>query len=215
MRVGRRKPPVLAEVSGDRPDRPGTLRRRDLEAYGGLLEQLRGSAARTVLMTGSREGRREAAVGLAVGLATASVAAGTRTALLECDLVEPGLADALGLARAPGLHEHLRGGAAAESILVPVVLAGPGSAEATDPLVCVPAGRPSADGARLFDSSAFVRALAGLRAAYDLVVVDGPPLRDEHSLRALLPLADATIACLGRSESRSLPVTVDGLLIQG
>jgi Mrp family chromosome partitioning ATPase len=211
MRVGRRKPPVLAEVSGDRPDRPGTLRRRDLEAYGGLLEQLRGSAARTVLMTGSREGRREAAV----GLATAAVAAGTRTALLECDLVEPGLADALGLARAPGLHEHLRGGAAAESILVPVVLAGPGSAGATDPLVCVPAGRPSADGPRLFDSSAFVRALAGLRAAHDLVVVDGPPLRDEHSLRALLPLADATIACLGRSESRSLPVTVDGLLIQG
>lgn len=209
MRVGRGKPPVWAEVSGDRSDRAGTLRRRDLEAYGRLLEEL--SDARTVLMTGTRANRRE----VAVGLAAAAAAAGTRTALLECDLVEPGLADALGLSRAPGLHEYVRGEAEAEDVLKPVALAGPGSAAATEPLVCVVAGRASAEGPLLFGSKAFAQALSGLGAAYAFVVIDGPPIRDEHSLRALLGQADSTIACIGRSEPRSLPVSVSGLVIQG
>jgi Mrp family chromosome partitioning ATPase len=201
---------VLAEIPPrSSPDlRPGTLRRGDIEAFAGLLEELHGTGA--VLMTGVSTVRREAAVGLAV----AAAAAGTRTALLECDLVAPGLADALGLAHAPGLHEYLRGAVQTEDILKPVVLAGPGSAEATEPLVCVVAGRPSAEGPRLFASDAFARALAGLRVAYDLVVIDGPVLRDEHSLRALLALVDSTIACLGASESRSLPISVSGLVIQ-
>jgi Mrp family chromosome partitioning ATPase len=201
---------VLAEipVRSSSGLRTGTLRRSDLEAYGGLLEELRG--ARAVLMTGAGPGRRE----VSAGLAATAAAAGTRTVLLECDLVEPGLADALGLAGAPGLHEYLRGTVEAASILKPVVLAGPGSAAATEPLVCVVAGRPSAEGPRLFASDLFIRALEGLRAAYDLVVIDGPPLRDEYSLRALLVLADSTVACLGPTESRSLPISVSGLVIQ-
>lgn len=201
---------VLAEIPArSSPDlRTGTLRRGDLTAFGGLLEKLGGT--RSVLMTGEAPARRQAAA----GLAAAAAAAGSRTALLECDLADPGLADALGLANAPGLHEFLRGSAEVEEILKPVVLAGPGSAAATEPLVCVVAGRPSADGARLFASDAFARALSGLRATYDLVVIDGPPLRDEHSLRALLMLADSTVACLGPSDPRSLPVSVSGLVIQ-
>jgi protein-tyrosine kinase len=208
MRLPRRKPPVLAELSGDRPEGPVALRRRDLEAFGHLLDELRGS--RTVLMTGTRTDGRE----VAVGLAAAAAAAGTRTALLECDLVEPGLASTLGLAHAPGLHEYLQGKVEAPGILKPVVLAGPGSAQAADPLACVVAGRPSADGPRLLASDAFAEALLGLRSAYELIVIDGPPLRDEHSLRALLSLADATIACLGPSEPRSLPIAVSGLVIR-
>lgn len=201
---------VLAEIPArSSPDlRAGTLRRSDLEAFAGLLGELHD--ARAVLMTGAGAGRR----GAAVGLAAAAAAAGTRTALLECDLVEPGLADALGLAVAPGLHEYLRGTAKTEEILKPVVLAGPGSAGVTEPLVCVVAGRPSAEGPRLLASDLFAQALAGLRAAYDLVVIDGPPLQDEYSLRALLALVDLTIACLGQSEPRSLPISVSGLVIQ-
>lgn len=201
---------VLAEIPArSSPDlRAGTLRRCDLEAFGGLLEELGG--ARAVLMTGEGLSRRQAAV----GLAAAAAAAGTRTALLECDLAEPGLADALGLASAPGLHEYLDGRADAESILKPVVLAGPGSAGATEPLVCVVAGRPSAEGPRLFASDVFAQALASLRAAYDLVVIDGPPIKDEHSLSAVRALADSVIACLGPSDPRNLPMSVSGVVIQ-
>lgn len=201
---------VLAEIPARSTPglRVGSLRRSDLEAFGGLLEELDGY--RTVLMTGRRPWQRE----VAAGLAAAAAAAGTRTALLECDLVAPGLADALGLANAPGLHEHLRGQVAAADVLKPVVLAGPGSAEATEPLVCVVAGRPSAEGSRLFASTAFTRAFAGLRSAYELLVIDGPPLDDENSLRAVLWLADATIACIGAAEPRRVPISVNGLVIQ-
>lgn len=201
---------VLAEIPARSASdlRAGTLRRGDLAAFGGLLEKLSGS--RSVLMTGEAPVRRQAAA----GVAAAAAAAGTRTALLECDLAVPGLADALGLANAPGLHEYLGGSAEVGEILKPVVLAGPGSAAATEPLVCVVAGRPSADGARLFASDAFARVLSGLGATYDLIVIDGPPLRDEHPLKALLMLADSTVACLGPSDPQSLPVPVSGLVIQ-
>jgi Mrp family chromosome partitioning ATPase len=201
---------VLAEIPArPSPDlRTGTLRRSDLAVFGALLEELRG--ARAVLMAGEAPDRRQAAA----GLAAAAVAGGTRTALLECDLIAPGLADALGLARAPGLHEHLRGTAEAADILKPVVLAGPGSAGATEPLVCVVAGRPSADGPRLLSSEGFGQALSGLRDAYELVVIDGPPFRDEYSLRALLPQVDSTIACLGPEDSRRLPISADGIVVQ-
>ena len=201
---------VLAEIPARTSPglRAGTLRRGDLAAFEGLLEELGG--ARAVLMTGDAPRRRQATT----GLAAAAAAAGARAALLECDLANPGLADALGLASAPGLHEHLRGTAQVAEILKPVALAGPGSAAAVEPLVCVVAGRPSADGARLFASDAFARALPGLREAYDFVAIDGPPLRDERSLRVLLAQVDSTVACLGPSDPRSLPVSVSGLVIQ-
>jgi len=200
---------VLAEIAArSSPDlRAGALRRSDLEAYGGLLGEL--GAARCVLATGG-SGRRS----VAVGLAATAVAAGKRTALLECDLAEPGLADALGLAGAPGLHEHLAGTADAEAILKPVVLAGPGSAGASDPLVCVVAGRPADDSLPLLASDRFRRAIDGLRDAYELVVIEGPPLRDEYALRAVVGLVDSTLLCAGPGESRrDPPVPVNGLVV--
>lgn len=202
---------VLAEIPArSSPDlRMGTLRRGDLTAFGGLLQKLDG--ARSVLMTGEASGRRQAAA----GLAAAAAAAGTRTALLECDLADPGLADALGLATAPGLHEYLRGSAQVEEILKPVVLAGPGSAAATEPLVCVVAGRPASDGRALLASDDFRRAVEGLHAGYELLVIDGPPLTDEYALEPLLGLVDASLACVPAAEARrKLPVPVTGLLVQ-
>jgi Mrp family chromosome partitioning ATPase len=203
---------VLAEIPPrTSPDlRAGTLRRGDLKAFGGLLGELRGAGS--VLMTGEGPVRRQAAV----GLAAAAAAGGTRTALVECELAEPGLADALGLANAPGLHEYLRGTAETESILRPIVLAGPGSAAATEPLVCVVAGRPSSSGPRLFASDAFAQALAGIRAAYDFLVIDGPGLDQWDSLTQAMAHADLTVACLDQAESdRQLSVPVVGVVIQG
>jgi Mrp family chromosome partitioning ATPase len=189
--------------------RAGTLRRGDLEVFDRLLEELHG--ARSVLMTGEGTVRRQ----VAVGLAAATAAAGTRTALLECDLVEPGLADALGLAAVPGLHEHLRGAADAQATLKPVALAGPGAAGVTEPLVCVVAGSPTPDEPRLFASDEFARALSGLRAAYDFLVIDGPRLDQGTSLTLAMAHADMTVACLERGDSRRrLPIPVAGVVIQ-
>jgi protein-tyrosine kinase len=202
---------VLAEIPPPPPPglRTGTLRRSDLEAFGGLLGELNGR--RSVLITGEATGRRRASA----GLAAAAAAAGARAALLECDLVEPGLAEALGLAIAPGLHEYLRGLVESEAILKPVVLAGPGSAEAIEPLVCVVAGRPAADPAELLASERFRHAALDLRSAYELLVIDGPPPGREAELLAAMAVADATIAWVDRSEAPpSLPAPVAGFLVQ-
>jgi len=186
------------------------LRRSDLAVYGGLLEELR--PARSVLLTGEAPGRR----GAAAGLAAAAAANGTRTALLECELVEPGLAEALGLAPAPGLHEYLRGTVDSAEILKPVALAGPGSAAASEPLVCVVAGRPAGDGTVLLDSERFRHAVSGLQDAYELLVIDGPPPDRVAELIATMTVAEVTLVWSERgTPPPSLPGPVAGLVVQG
>jgi Mrp family chromosome partitioning ATPase len=199
---------VLAEIpTRSSPDlRLGTLRRRELEAYAGLLGELGG--VRTVLVTGDAPGRQAGAV----GLATTAAAAGSRTALLECDLASPTLADALGLAVAPGLREYLLGEAAAEEILKPVALAGPGSGAATDAIVCVVAGRASDEAAALLDSERLTRALAGLAETYELVVIDAPSVA---SGATALAAADAILVWTERdAPPPDLPVAATGLVVQ-
>ncbi len=204
---------VLAEIPArTSPDlRAGTLRRCDLEAYGDLLNGLGG--ARAVLVAGHGAGRWDGAV----GLAAAAAAAGTRTALLECELARPALAEALGLAIAPGLHEYLRGTADPERILKPVALAGPGSAGASEPLVCVVGGRPTSEAAVLLGSERFRHAAASLRDAYELLVIVAPsPTPDDPGpLAAAAAEADTVLAWLDRAGSPSnLPVPVTGLVVQ-
>jgi hypothetical protein len=207
----RRKPPVLAAISaapGQGGARPGALRRGDFEALSALLARL--GDPRAVLLIGGEEGRSGAALSLAV----AAAARGGRTALLECDLRRPALAEALGLEPTPGLREYLLREASAPQILQPAVLAGPASGAASAPLICVVAGAPSADGAALLASEGFRHAAAKLRGAYDLLVIDGPPAADgAQALRAVAAEADATLACLGPAESpRRLPVPVTGVV---
>jgi Mrp family chromosome partitioning ATPase len=204
---------VLAEIpSRASPDlRAGTLRRCDLEAYRGVLSGLGG--ARAVLVAGQGAGRWDCAV----GLAAAAAAGGTRTALLECELAEPLLAEALGLAIAPGLYEYLRGTADAGQILKPVALAGPGSAGAGEPLVCVVGGRPGSEAAGLLGSERFRHAAAGLRDAYELLVIvaPSPAPGDPGPLAAVAAEADAVLAWVDRAGSPpSLPVQVTGLVVQ-
>lgn len=203
---------VLAEIPARSSSelRTGTLRRSDLAVYGELLEELR--PAGSVLVAGEAPGRR----GAAAGLAAAAAAAGTRTALLECELAEPGLAEALGLAVAPGLHEYLRGTASSAEILKPVALAGPGSARVTEPLVCVVAGRPAENGAALLDSERFRHAVSGLKSAYELLVIDGPPPARVAELLAAMSAAEVTLAWSERGmPPPSLPGPAAGLVVQG
>lgn len=222
MLGGGGKLPVLAEISGAAPDaaRAWSLRRGDLQALAALPRSLR--EQRVVLVSGD-----EGLAG-AIALAGAGAAAGRRSALLECDLVSPRLAAALGLAATPGLHEYLRWEATAPEILQPLGLAGPASAGAAHPLVCVVAGRRAADPATLIGLESFRHALTKLRRAYDLVVLAGPTIDSGYgSLEALAAHADTLVAAVSpalasgrpnrrlRSALRGLPVAVGGAIVVG
>jgi Mrp family chromosome partitioning ATPase len=206
--LGRRsKLPVVAEIptSGD-SQRVGALGRAQLAAYAGLTSSLDGAGV--VFATGPGKAP------VALGLATAALAEGRRVALLECDLAAPALAARLGLSPVPGLHEYLRGEAEPEQILQPLVLAGPASDRATEPLACIVAGEVEPAPVALLDSERCDQAIEKLRHAYDLLVIDGPPLEEEpDSLRALAEHSGATIVCGGQREiPRRLPLPATGLV---
>jgi hypothetical protein len=78
----------------------------------------------------------------------------------------------------------------------------------------VVAGRPVGDAGALLASDRLRPAIEGLRSAYELVVIDGPSLRDEHGLQAVSVFADSTLVCLGPSDPRSFSTPVSGVVIQ-
>jgi len=207
----RRKPPVLAEVPLRQggTERQGALGRAELEALGGLADSIAGAG--TVFATGPARST------VALGLAAVTTARGGRAALLECDLAEPALASLLHLEEVPGLHEYLEGGVEASEILQPLVLAGPASGRASEPLVCIVAGASEPQPVALLDSERCDKAIQELSRAYDLLVIDGPGLgEDAHSLQALSEHAGATIVCGSRPEiPRKLPLDASGLVIIG
>jgi Mrp family chromosome partitioning ATPase len=203
------KLPVIAEVGAPASSngRAWGLRRRDLEALEGVREELNGT--RAVLVTGEEE----ATATVAVGLAGVAAAAGVATALIECDVERPRLADELGLAAAPGLHEYLRWEATPPDVVQPLVLAGAAAEGAPAPLACVTAGRRSDRARALLELGSFRHMTTKLREAYELVVLLGPPLEGAGGpLGSAAATADCTVVALNEVPSkRAAKATYDAL----
>src|ERR1700744_3940312 len=142
---------VLAQIGAPASSngRAWGLRRRPPQALEDVRERLDG--IRSVLVTGEEE----ATATVAVGLAGVAAAAGVATALIECDVERPRLADELGLAAAPGLHEYLRWEATPPDVVQPLVLAGAAAEGAPAPLARVTAGRQSGRARALLDLGGF------------------------------------------------------------
>lgn len=208
--LGRRnKQPVLAEVPlrESSSGRPGALGRAELGVFTELAGKLSGKGS--VFLTGP------ARASAALGLAAAATAEGRRVALLECDLAQPVLAATLHLAEGPGLHEYLRDEADANEILQPLVLAGPASGRATEPLTCIVAGAPERQPVALLDSERCDHAVERLRRAYDLLVIAGPALEeDPDALRALGEHVAVTLVCGERGQiPKRLPIPATGTVL--
>jgi Mrp family chromosome partitioning ATPase len=190
---------VLAELGAPASsnERAWGLRRNDLEALRGVLGEV--GDRRVVLVTGEEE----PAGTLAVALAGAAAAAGTRTALIECDVERPRIAADLGLSPAPGLHEYLRWEVTPGDIVQPLTLAGSASAPGVGPLVCVCAGRPARDARTLLGLGSFHHMTTKLRDAYELVVLLGPPLEGAGgALSSAAAEADCVLAALSTRPDR-------------
>jgi Mrp family chromosome partitioning ATPase len=187
--------PVLAEITGPAEgSRAWSLRREDFASLEGALPRL--DEQRVVLVSG--EG--EAAPVAAIALAAAATSAGRHMILVECDLAQPRLADEVGLAAAPGLHEYLRWEAEPQDVIQPVVLGGPAASGLIEPLVCVCGGRPATKAETLLGLQSFAHMVEKLRSAYELVVLSAPSAVEEPAACASVARqADAVIAGLPAS----------------
>ncbi len=198
--IGRRsKLPLLAEIGSpvSSNGRAWGLRRADLETLKGVLGTV--GDRRVVLVTGEEA----PAATLAVALAGVAAAAGTPTALVECDVERPRIAAGLGLAPEPGLHEYLRWEVTPAQIVQPLALLGSASAPGAGPLACVCAGRPTGDARTLLGLGSFHHMTTKLRSAYGLVVLLGPPLEGAGgALTSAAAEADCSLAALSAAPSR-------------
>jgi Mrp family chromosome partitioning ATPase len=189
---------------------------------------------------------------VAAFLAFVSAAAGKRTLLIEGDLRRPVFAERLAVNRTPGLSDFLAGQVRLDQVLQvvkfadPVTVNGASSTVHTaddrgsDPavsdelpglheheLVCIAAGTSTRHPVELLRSDRLPTMLAEVGKAYELVVVDTPPMLSVVDTLELLPEVDAVIVCArmdkttrqqakaGRAALARLPRRPTGLVVTG
>lgn len=179
---------LLPSVRGRMFQRPG--RGRAAAAFSASLDRLRGQMRilgedrpRLVMVTSAlpKEGKSVFAASLARNMATA----GWRVLLLECDLCCPSLAAEFGLKPGPGLCDILSGKLLGK--LEDVVR------EPEPGLHVIMAGSRAADSQELLASSRMSQLLEAVRANYDMVILDTPPVLPVAEALILARHADATL----------------------
>ncbi len=149
-------------------------------AYDLLRARLRGMGEeppKEIMITGAvpEEGKSP----FAAGWARNAAQAGWKVLLVECDFARPSLAPRLGCEASPGLGEVLSGKLIGSRRAV--------FRKVLPKLDVIPAGQASGDPQELLASARMARLSASARSAYNLILIDTPPV---------LPLADAMV--LGR-----------------
>ncbi len=165
--------------------------RRPLTAFAEQVRALRGGLwfgadrPRVIAITAARPAEGKTLVSIALGRSAAL--SGERVLVIECDLRQPRLARRLHAPGEAGLAELLRGDAPMADAIQHDLLSG---------MHFIHAGRPTTDAFGLFMSEAMARLLAHVRAEYDLVLLDAPPVQAMTEARMAAANADATLVCV-------------------
>jgi Mrp family chromosome partitioning ATPase/capsular polysaccharide biosynthesis protein len=203
--------PGLVSTNGRAPMLP-----IDFEAFRVLRTNLahlqRERPIRSLLVTSGLP--QEGKTTVSMSLASASVIAGNRTLLVECDLRRPTFAKRLGIAAAPGLTDYVSGMTEPAEVLQTVDIVPPqrvngagnpggqGSvAGSPGKLVCISAGSQYGDGAELLLTARFRDFLEKVTKAYDFVVIDCSPLLAVVDPLELVPLVDGVLVCVRASQT--------------
>ncbi|MEA2370673.1 MAG: tyrosine-protein kinase [Solirubrobacteraceae bacterium] len=146
---------------------------------------------------------------VAASLALALTAAGTSTLLVECDLRRPCLAGRLSINAGPGLSDLLAGKATLAEVVQLVELSAGDAAAANgdakgaaaarrlaEKLAVVTAGSPSIRPAELLCSQPFRTFIDDAVRAYDVVIVDTPPLLSVADTLEIIPLVEGLLLCI-------------------
>ena len=121
---------------------------------------------------------------VAMLLSASSAEAGKRTVLLDCDWRQRSISEAFRARRQPGLYELLRGRAELTDVITKGL--------ATKAYM-IPAGAAVPNAADLLMSQQMQDLIAGLRSAFDYIVIDTPPLLPVVDALALATVADKVL----------------------
>jgi capsular exopolysaccharide synthesis family protein len=128
---------------------------------------------------------KEGKSAFAVGLARNAAAAGLQVLLIECDFRCSSLAAQFGLRPGPGLREILSSGTLGNTSTV--------IREPEPGLHVILGGQAKGDSQELLASNQMSAVLAAMRASYDLVILDTPPVLPVADALVLAKEADATL----------------------
>ena len=120
----------------------------------------------------------------ALALARVMAMSGDRVLLVDGDVRRAGLARMLGLSVAQGIVEVLLGEATAEAAII---------ADSVSGLDILPVREPSFTPVDLFSGHGMKAELTRLRARYDFIILDTPPLLGVADARTLAKLADGVL----------------------
>jgi len=154
------------------------------------ISHANGTSRGLVLVTSPapRDGKSMVSANLAISYA----AAGYRTILVDTDIRRGHAEEMFGVERSPGLAEYLGGTAAAEEIY---------QATKIDGLTMVAKGAGSHFNLELLDSALMDALLEELRADFDVVVLDAPPLAAGADALVLGKRADKVVLVLRAGET--------------
>ncbi|HXE58867.1 MAG TPA: polysaccharide biosynthesis tyrosine autokinase [Gemmatimonadales bacterium] len=123
-------------------------------------------AAGPVMLTVTSPGPGDGKSLISANLANSFAQAGYRTLLIDGDIRRGELNKVFGFDRRPGLVDYLSGGATLEQILRP----GPRG------VTVIPSGVRRYHGPELLGSAAMSQLMAEMKAQFDVIIVDSPPL---------------------------------------
>jgi capsular exopolysaccharide synthesis family protein len=188
---------ALARSARRRGDSGGVIPASEAEAFHLIRAHLRyfnvDKELRTLLVASAAPGDGKTTV--ARHLASAAARMGGRVLLLEADLRRPTLAQQLDIASGPGVSDVLIGAVLMNEAIQSVALdqaLGEGSSGRTLDVLVAGAALPPNPG-ELIESHAMEVLLEGVRSAYDLVVIDTPPLTAVSDAFPLLRKVDGVV----------------------
>ncbi len=186
----------------------GALKQAAFEAFRSLGTDLHLSAAgvRSIMVTSAGPG--EGKTFTACNLAVASVSRGARVLLIDADMRARGVSDFLRLSRSePGLTDVLLGTATLREVEKLFHVNGAGE------LCVIPAGTVRHESGALLEKEEFTSLLAEARSAFDLVILDTPPLNIIADAATIAARVDATLLVVrsGVTDKEALRLTLERL----
>lgn len=135
----------------------------------------------TITSSQPQEGKTTTSCNLA---ATFSSSLSLKTLLIDADLRRPRVHDLLGIDREPGLSDIVNGKIEAKELIKSPSVRG---------LYVIPAGKPTSSPEVLLNSDKFKNLLKELRAQFDRIIIDTPPVLKTADVQAVGPFSDSIL----------------------